>query len=103
MFQRKCWSYKIDGRIFLECLKLFQIQAFGFFCAVFVEYVSHTGLVAVAPVAIFVEPVFQCFSSTVKVLFWKEVKYFPTRMGIACSATSYQYSESSLAILDSCL
>ena len=94
---------EINRPIFLKFLELFEIESLGLSLSILVEHVSHACLVAVAAVAILVEPVLQGLGCTVEVFLWQEVEYLPTGMGVAGGTTGDEHTETALSVLDASL
>ena len=58
---------------------------------------------AVATVAILMEPVLQSLGCTIEIYLWQEVEYLPSGVGVACSTTGDEHTESSFPVLDASL
>ena len=103
MFERQCRHEEVESSVFLQFVELFEIESFCLLFTIFIEHVAHTGFVTVAPVAVFVEPVFQSLGSAIEIHLWQEVKDLPTRVWIRSRAAGYEHAVAPLSVDDSCL
>ena len=103
VFERQCRYEEVERSVFLQLVEFFEIESFGLLFTIFIEHIAHTGLVAVATVTVFVEPVFQRLGSTIEIHLWKKVEDLPACVWIRSRTAGDEHTVATLSFDNLCL